>query len=117
MQGLDVMRILGKELYISRHGPNKENANGKHLLDFCAPNNLVVTNTLFKYRSCHQYTWFHPAEESVVGHILDYILVNHCFRSSTLNSRVFRKKYLQLDHRLVVSTVRLKLKVKRRQNS
>ena len=51
----------------------------------------------------------------MVGHILDYILVNHCFRSSILDTRVFRKTYLQSDHRLVVSTVRLKLKVKRRQ--
>ena len=100
---------------IGRHGPNEKNENGERLLDFCALNNLVVTNTLFKHRSCHQYTWFHPAEEGVAGHILDYILVNHRFRSSILDTRVFRKTYLQSDHRLVVSTVRLKLKVKRRQ--
>ena len=77
-------------------------------------NNLVVTNTTFKHRPCHQYTWFHPAEGGKKGHILDYILVNHRFRSSILDTRVFRNTYLQSDHRLVVSNIRLKLKVKRR---
>ena len=85
---------------IGRNGPNEKNSNGDRLLDFCALNNLVVTNTTFKHRPCHQYTWFHPAEEGKKGHILDYILVNHRFRSSILDTRVFRKTYLQSDHRL-----------------
>ena len=75
----------------------------------------MVTNTLFKHRLCHQHTWFHPAKESRRGHILDYVLVNHRFRSNILDTRVFRKTYLHSDHRLVVSTVRFRLKVKRRQ--
>ena len=47
--------------------------------------------------------------------MLDYMLVNRCFRSSILDTRIARKKFLHSDHRLVVSTVRLKLKAKRRQ--
>ena len=57
--------------------------------------------------------WFHPAETLHTGHVLDYVLVNHRFRSSVLDTRVFRKTYLQFDHRLVVTRVRLKLKAKR----
>ena len=75
---------------IGKHGPNEKNENGERLLDFCAVNNLVVTNTLFKHRPCHQHTWFHPAEESRRGHVLDYVLVNHRFRSNILDTRVFR---------------------------
>ena len=56
---------------IGRNGPNEKNSNGDRLLDFCALNNLVLTNTTFKHRRCHQYTWFHPAEEGKKGHILD----------------------------------------------
>ena len=35
---------------IGRNGPNEKNSNGDRLLDFCALNNLVVTNTTFKHR-------------------------------------------------------------------
>lgn len=47
---------------IGRHGPDEQNRNGECLLDICALSNLVITNTLFKHRPCHQHKWFHPAE-------------------------------------------------------
>ena len=80
---------------MGNHGPSELNENGRRLLEFCTCNNLVVTNTLFKHRPCHQHTWFHPAEGNLVGHVLDYVLVSHRFRSSVLDTRVFRKTYLQ----------------------
>ena len=43
-------------------GPREWNENGVQLLEFCAFNSLVVTNTLFQHRPCHQQTWFRPAE-------------------------------------------------------
>ena len=47
---------------------------------------------------------------------MDYVLVNHHFRSSIIDTRVYRKTYLLCDHMLVVSKVRFELKVKRRQS-
>ena len=35
------------ERVISRHGYGEENENGFLLLDFCAKNNLIITNTTF----------------------------------------------------------------------
>lgn len=101
---------------IGQFGPAEQNENGVRLLDFCAVNRLVVTNTLFQHRPCHQLTWFHPAESSRTGrgHVLDYVLVNQRFRSSVLDTRVYRKTQLESDHRLLVSRVRLKLKARRR---
>ena len=101
---------------IGRFGPEELNQNGVKLLDFCAFNNLVVTNTLFQHRPCHQQTLFHPADSTGLGHMPDYVLVNHCFRSSVLDTRVYRKTYLQSDHCFVVSRVCLKLKAKRRRS-
>ena len=49
-----------------------------------------------------------------MGHALNYVLVNQRFKSSVLDTRVFRKTYLQSDHRLVVANIRLKLKAKRK---
>ena len=99
---------------LGRFGPAEQNENGVKLLDFCALNGLVITNTLFQHRACHQHTWFHPAESSNGGHVLDYVLVNQRFITSILDTRVYRKTHLQSDHRLVISKVRLKLKAKRR---
>ena len=38
---------------IGRFGPEEQNENGVRLLDFCALNGLVITNTLFQHRPCH----------------------------------------------------------------
>ena len=101
---------------IGRFGPEEQNGNGFRLLDFCALNGLVVTNTLFQHKPCHQHTWFHPAESTHTGRVLDYVLVNQLFRTSILDTRVYRKTYLESDHRLVVSKIRLKLKARRRRS-
>ena len=96
--------------------PAECNENCVRLLEFCTMNGLVVTNTLFQHRPCHQQTWFHPAEASRTGngHVQEYILVKHHFPSFVLDTRVLRKTYLESDHRLLVSKLRLKLKVRRK---
>ena len=55
-----------------------------------------------------------PSETMHTGRILDYVLVNQRFRSSVLDTRVFQKTYLQSNHSLVVTRVRLKPKAIRR---
>ena len=45
--------------------------------------------------------------------MLDYVLINRRFRSSVLDTRVYRSVYLESDHELVVSTLSFKIKVKR----
>ena len=87
---------------LGKFGPAELNRNGEHLLDFCALNGLVLTNTFFKHRPCHQLTWFHPAQIGHQGHLLDYVIMNQEFRSSVLDTRVFRNTCLQTDHRLIV---------------
>ena len=111
--GSDIVACNGQGT-IGGFGQEEWNENGVKLLEFCAFNSLVLTNTLFQHRPCHQQTLFHPAESTKSGHVLDYILVNHLFRTNVLDTREYRKTYLQSDHRLVVSKVRMKLKAKRR---
>ena len=41
---------------IGRFGPKEWNENAVKLLEFCALNSLVVTNTMFQHRPCHQQT-------------------------------------------------------------
>ena len=49
--------------------------------------------------------------------MIDYVLVNKRFRTSVLDTRVYRSTLHESDHELVLSTLRFKIKAKRRQTS
>ena len=86
------------------HGVGKINGNGKWLLNFCVINKLLITNTWFRHKSQHQYTWYRNGDRSNPGHVIDYILVSAKHRSSVMDTRVYRGVYHQSDHELVLST-------------
>ena len=99
------------------HSPDQRNENGERLLDFCACNDLVITNTCFPHKTIHKCTWFRNGDRTRPGRMIDYVLVNRRFRTSILDTRTFRKTHVESDHELVVSTVRFKIKAKRMQNT
>ena len=98
---------------IGPHGLGEMNGNGTRLLDFCASNQLLITNTWFQHKPLHQATWYRNGDRTKQGHMIDYVLVNNRFRTSVLDTRVFRSVYHQSDHELVVSSLRFKIKAKR----
>ena len=98
---------------IGPHCLDECNGNGMRLLDFCACNGLVVTNTWFQHKPLHQATWYRNGDRSRDGHLLDYVLISNRFRNSVLDTRVYRSTYLESDHELVISTLRFKIKAKR----
>ena len=78
---------------------------------------MLITNTWFQHKLLHQATWFRNADRSRPGLMIDYVLVNRRFRTSVLDTRVYRSTLHESDHELVVSTLRFKIKAKRRQAS
>ena len=42
---------------MGRQGEVVENGNGKKLLQFCAEDELMVTNTCFQHKDIHKFTW------------------------------------------------------------
>jgi hypothetical protein len=49
------------------------NNNGILLKDFCTFNNLKISNTFFRHKNIHKYTWEARGTKSII----DYIIINN----------------------------------------
>ena len=98
----------GLERAMGKHGCGKMNENGERLIDFCLDFDLVIGGTLFQHKDIHKLTWKSPDGKTV--NQIDHLMINHRWRRSLLDVRVFRGADLYTDHFLVVGSIRLKLK-------
>ena len=89
-------------------------SNGEKLVSFASVHGMCVTNTVFPHKRIHQHSWYPPNPKAQAS-LKDYIMVRQRLKLSVLDTRVFRGVDLDSDHRLVVMSLRLKLKKKPRQ--
>ena len=50
---------------MGKFGVGVMNDNGKRQCDFCSPNGLVITGTIFPHKEIHELTWSLPDGKTV----------------------------------------------------
>lgn len=92
---IPITNIVGTE------GEEVINNNGYKLREFASHNELRVTNSFFRHKKIHKYTW------SARGYstIIDYVIVNKKMWPTIQDVRVFRGPDISSDHFMVVAKI------------
>ena len=81
------------------YGEETINENGKVLRNFATFNELKLTNTFFKKKDIHKYTWAARGSRSLI----DYVIVNDKLKNLVKDTTVNRGAELYTDHYLVTT--------------
>jgi len=79
---------------IGTYGEQVTNHNGAALREFCAFNKLKITNSFYRHKDIHKFTWKARGTKSVI----DYIIINDRLKSNIEDTRVFRESEIDSDH-------------------
>ena len=90
-------------------GEDTLNDNGEVLREFATFNELKITNTFFRKKEIHKYTWSSRGLRSLI----DYIIISKKLAKQVSDTRVYRGYDVFSDHYLVISQIRLYTKWKK----
>jgi endonuclease/exonuclease/phosphatase family metal-dependent hydrolase len=106
---------------LGRHGVNSLNDAGRQLLEFCADEDLFISNTFFQHRAARKNTYVPTLPHLIDPHSTtpncinnDYIIGRRSFFSSVTNVRVYRSMNglaeRLSDHYPVLAFIKLKFR-------
>jgi hypothetical protein len=101
---------------MGKYGKGKLSDNGYELLDLCARNDLILTNTKFKHKLAHITTWQAPEQPTAIHHDgtpkrnptrnqIDYIIVRIKDMQRIKDSRAHSNMNTRTDHRIVIAEI------------
>ncbi|KAI5732155.1 hypothetical protein M8J77_022354 [Diaphorina citri] len=93
-------------------GLGVRNERGDMFFNFCAANDLVITNTFYKLPPRRLYTWRAPGDskENIIRNQIDYITINKRYRNSIQSAKTYPGADVNSDHNLLVAEVNLRFK-------
>ena len=92
-------------------GYGKINDNSLRMLSFASTNNFILSDSWFRKKPRLRYTFF--SNDGKTKKQLDHILISRRFRSMVEDVQVNYSADVLSDHRLVISKLRLHLKIQR----
>ena len=105
---------------MGKYGKGYENSSGKMLLELCAKNNMVITNTTFEHKLTNRTTWTAPMREFVtkegkarrnpVRNEIEYIIVRQNMKHLVTNSRSYGGILTDSYHKIVIADINMDLK-------
>ena len=87
-----------------------ENGNGMRLLQFCAENNLRITNSWFQHKEIYKFTWECRGRNQ--RSIID-ILVRRTMKGQLRDVKVLRGAEIGSDHYLLLMIIKHKMEGKK----
>ena len=106
---LDVSGSFGIEL--NERGGKLLQWCGEKLLQWCGENKTCITNTQFQKPRKKFETWISPDRKTRIQR--DCIMSDKRFRNALLDTQVETREDCDSDHGLLVSNIRIRLKLKR----
>ena len=93
----------------AKFGLGDRNLRGERLIQFCQEENLIVTNTFYQHHKRRLYTWMSPGDQH--RNQIDFILVKNRFKNHVKDVRTYPGADVMSDHNLLVTKLKLKLKL------
>src|SRR5215510_13228855 len=92
---------------LGRFNDPSVNGNSERLIEVCIENGLYISNTFFKHKYIHTYTW----ENRTAGQksVIDFIIYDQRLKSLVMDTRVVRGADVGTDHYLIISHIKLNL--------
>ena len=106
-------KLDGAETCLGKFSKGNRNDNGEELINFCLKNNIFISNSAFKHKSCHITTWEGQWKDKSTGkrfpiyNQIDFVLVPNWIKQNLRDSRTFAGISTNTDHRLLITSLTL----------
>ena len=95
---------------IGKYGCGNLNSNGELLISVCSEHQLCITNTFFKHRPAHKFSWMHPRSKN--WHLIDFVITRQRDLPDILDTRAMRGANCSTDHIMIRTKARLSVRRK-----
>ena len=90
---------------VGQYGLGTANGRGLQLLQFCAINDLLIVNTIYRHSNKIRVTWISPDGNN--RNQIDFIIIQSSWKSKVKNSSAYHSASIGSDHFMVIANIKL----------